>query len=72
MARGPLIRTLRLNLIKREYTSISALYLVRPKIGAVIIGDATNLQEIKENSKQITSKFVMNKDRLDSYLATLN
>ena len=47
-------------------------HLVLAMIGVVVVGDATNLQEIKENSKQITSKFVMNKDRLDSYLATLN
>ena len=46
-------------------------HVVLAMVGVVVVGDATNLEEIKKSSAQIQKTFVMNKDRLSSYLAAL-
>lgn len=38
-------------------------------VGVVVAGQASNLDDIKAKSSSLTSKFVMNKERLDNYLA---
>ena len=38
-------------------------------VGVVVAGRASNLDDIKAKSSSLTSKFVMNKDRLDNYMA---
>ena len=40
-------------------------------IGVIKVGNATNLDEIKQKSASVKSAFVMNNDRLDKYLAEM-
>ena len=47
-------------------------HVVLAMIGVVVVGEATNLQAVKDSAEQIKKTFVMNKDRLDSYLAKVN
>ena len=47
-------------------------HLVLAMVGVVAVGKATNLEQIITDSKAIQQSFVMNKDRLGTYLNTLN
>ena len=47
-------------------------HLVLAMVGVVAVGEATNLEQIITDSKAIQQSFVMNKDRLETYLNTLN
>ncbi|MCH2157424.1 MULTISPECIES: pseudoazurin [unclassified Oleiphilus] len=38
-------------------------------VGVIVAGKPTNLDAVKTNASSLTSKFVVNKDRLDKYLA---
>lgn len=40
-------------------------------VGVIKVGNATNLDAIKQQSASVKSAFVMNKDRLDNYLNEL-
>lgn len=40
-------------------------------VGVVVAGKPVNLEEIKTNSAALSSSFVMNKDRLEKYLASV-
>ena len=47
-------------------------HIVLAMVGVIAVGEATNLEQIMTESEGIQQSFVMNKDRLESYLATLN
>ena len=38
-------------------------------VGVIVAGEPVNLEAIKSDSKELSGMFVMNKDRLDKYLA---
>lgn len=38
-------------------------------VGVVVAGKPVNLEQVKTDSKKLSSTFMMNKDRLDNYLA---
>ncbi len=40
-------------------------------VGVIQVGNATNLAEAQEAAKELNKKFVMNKDRLDKYMAQI-
>ena len=40
-------------------------------IGVIQVGEAVNINEIKEASKNLKASFVMNSERIDSYLSQL-
>lgn len=44
-------------------------HVVMAMIGVIQVGEATNLDDVKKSSKDLSAKFVMNKDRLENYLA---
>ena len=47
-------------------------HLVLAMVGVIAVGEATNLEQIITDSKAIQQSFVMNQDRLETYLNTLN
>jgi hypothetical protein len=40
-------------------------------IGVIQVGEAVNINEVKEASQNLKTKFVMNAERIDSYLNQL-
>jgi hypothetical protein len=40
-------------------------------IGVIQVGDAVNMNEVKEASQSLKSSFIMNADRIDTYLSQL-
>tara|TARA_X000000368_G_C23034616_1_gene714063 strand:+ start:1346 stop:1933 length:588 start_codon:yes stop_codon:yes gene_type:complete len=46
-------------------------HVVMAMIGVIQVGEAVNMNEIKEASKNLKSSFVMNAERIDSYLNQL-
>ena len=46
-------------------------HLMMAMVGIVQVGDAVNLEDVKKNSENLKKNFVMNTDRLDSYLSQL-
>lgn len=40
-------------------------------VGVIVVGEPVNLETIKSDSKALSGMFVMNKDRLDKYLAQI-
>ena len=51
------------------YVYQCAPHSIMAMVGVVVAGNPVNLDQIKADSKKLTSTFVMNKDRLDNYLA---
>ncbi len=41
-------------------------------VGVIQVGKASNLADAQKASKELATKFVMNKDRLDKYMAKVN
>ena len=46
-------------------------HVMMAMIGVIQVGEAVNIDEIKEASKNLKSTFVMNAERIDSYLSQL-
>ena len=46
-------------------------HVVMAMIGVIQVGEAVNMNEIKEAAENLKSSFVMNADRIDSYLNQL-
>ncbi len=46
-------------------------HLVMAMIGVIQVGEATNIEEIKQQAALKKSSFMMNSDRLDNYLSQL-
>ena len=46
-------------------------HVMMAMIGVIQVGEAVNIQDIKEASQQLKSTFVMNSDRIDTYLSQL-
>ena len=44
-------------------------HAVMGMVGVVVAGNPTNLTEVQTQAKAVSSKFVMNKERLDQYLS---
>lgn len=44
-------------------------HAIMAMVGVLVAGKPSNLEALKEKSKALSAKFVMNKDRLDKYLA---
>lgn len=44
-------------------------HAIMAMVGVVVAGQPANLDAVQANASSLTSKFVMNKDRLDKYLA---
>ena len=49
----------------------NVIHLMMAMVGIVQVGDAVNLEDVKKNSENLKKNFVMNTDRLDSYLSQL-
>ncbi|MBX3021044.1 MAG: pseudoazurin [Bdellovibrionales bacterium] len=45
------------------------LHAAMAMVGVIQVGKPKNLEEVKAAAKTLSTKFVMNKDRLDKYLA---
>ena len=46
-------------------------HVMMAMIGVIQVGEAVNLNEVKEASQKIKSNFVMNAERIDTYLSQL-
>lgn len=46
-------------------------HVMMAMIGVIQVGEAVNMNEVKEASKKLKSTFVMNAERIDSYLSQL-
>ena len=46
-------------------------HVMMAMIGVIQVGEAVNINEIKEASKNLKASFVMNSERIDSYLSQL-
>ena len=46
-------------------------HLVMAMVGVIQVGEASNLDEIKQQAASKKSSFMMNSDRLDKYLSQL-
>lgn len=54
------------------YIYLCTPHTVMAMVGVIQVGNATNLTEAKDAAKSISAKFMLNKDRLDKYLAQVN
>jgi len=46
-------------------------HLMMAMVGVIQVGDATNINEIKQGTENLKKNFIMNTERLDSYLSQL-
>ena len=46
-------------------------HLMMAMIGVIQVGDAVNMSEVKEASQNLKSSFIMNAERIDTYLSQL-
>ena len=53
------------------YVYQCAPHSIMAMVGVVVAGKPVNLEEIKANSAKLSASFLMNKDRLEKYLASV-
>ena len=46
-------------------------HVMMAMIGVIQVGDAVNMDEVKEASQSLKSRFIMNAERIDTYLSQL-
>ena len=46
-------------------------HLMMAMVGVIQVGDATNINEIEQGTENLKKNFMMNTERLDSYLSQL-
>lgn len=51
------------------YVYLCMPHTVMAMVGVLVAGEPTNLEQVKADSKALTARFALNKDRLDKYLA---